>query len=404
MRRSKNRCKRRGGGPESSQSTDAQKKKGFIGRTWDNVVNMLSYVSKNSNNFFPLIWKCFELEKPIGMFTRYLILFAFVLFTMLPIIVVVLCIAFLIDLVSKVYKGRNADFYGDTIMSTQVSRIYAFGDSYVNEYILTFFIILVLYVISILIYLFVITRRLGSDCHIRTFFEKHFITSVIFYGILLAIVIIDVLNFKEFTDTVGALRVRAETKIKNIINSEYIDKLVEGKTSSSAIIDGNSLSSLQKYINEQAAKETSADINQIKQNTPYANIKTACLTYLIIKTLDENDYANKRIVVVDKAFLTNPSSLYLSISYTTNQLIYANIKKCFKFDENISKFWTTIKTSIIEDCVDVRKGIDDDVLQISHKTASTISSKVVFFSLLTTLCKMAFDYSSKLSSGNDVLE
>ncbi len=365
---------------------------------WQRLMNSAHTVSDKSSKAFPLIWKCFELTDSIGMISKYTILFAFLLFVSLPAIVVILCIAFLVDLANKVYTGKNADFYGDTLISVQVTKIYSFGGSYINEYILTFFIIIVLYIFSVLIYFFLVSNKLASDCYIRTTFESNLVPSVIFYGILLAIVVIDILNFKEFTNTVGAIRTKVEEKITNIINSEYIDQLTANNTATSAITDGNSRSALQIYINGQAAKETSADITQIKQNEPYKKIKTACLTYLIIKTLDENDYANKRAVVIDKSFLTDTSKLFLSISYVSNRLIYANIKRCFKFDNKISGFWNTIKESIIKDCTEQQKSIDEDILAISHKTASAMSSKVIFFSLLTTLCKFSFDYANSKHS------
>jgi hypothetical protein len=428
MKRSKTKCKRFTGGAEAAEGTKgAESTKGTDGMkiaeaTGDTdavdmddargnnaanaanaaapgflqeLINTERTVVAESSKALPLIWKCFELTNSIGMITKYTILFAFLLFVILPVIVVILCIAFLIDLINKMYTGKNADFYGDTLMSVQVTKIYSFGGSYINEYVLTFFIIIILYVFSVLVYFFLVTKHLASDCYIRATFENNLVKSVIFYGILLAIVIIDVLNYKEFTNTVGAIRAKVEEKIKTVINTEYIDQLTAGNTSTSAITDGNNRSALQTYINGQAAKETSADITQIKQNEPYKKIKTACLTYLIIKTLDENDYGNKRAVVIDKAFLTDTSKLFLSVSYISNRLIYANIKRCFKFDTKISGFWDTIKESIIKDCTDQQESIDKDILDISHKTASAMSSKVIFFSLLTTLCKFSFDYANK---------
>jgi hypothetical protein len=366
--------------------------------TWTKLIKLMKMASDQGKLILKGTANCFE-TNPTKWWKKWLLIIpAYIIFVTLPMIILIVVFGFYIDLIIKLFRSRNADFYSDTIICNQITKIYAFGDSYVNDYTLTFFIILVLYTASVLVYFIVIRQGLDSDCHIRSTFDNNFGVSLVFFGIVLVIVIIDIVTFREFTNTVGRYIRSLQTKIEAIINKDYINQLSEKPES---LVVANRLAFLQSYINEEAKNITQTNINEIKETESYKKIKTACLTYLVIKTIYENDYASKRGIAVDKPFFDDPYKLFLSISISTNKLIDANIKSSFKFDKKITSLWPLIQSQLINDCIDVRKSIDEDIMTIKNKTDSSISSKIIFFSLLLALCKMAYDYITPAEKKNE---
>jgi hypothetical protein len=367
----KRKYKKRGGECPNNDVYVDGKLKTLWKKTKSVIEQSKDIIVKNSKPHYDNTKSCFE-NIELKTWRKILILFGYILFLILPICVIINTILAIKDFIDKISIFKEGKFYGDTMMGSDISeliKLSAFNNFniFISHYTFGFVIILGLYLISAIIYYFLVNTKFNtnSGCTFNTHYNR--ITSMYFIMyiiIFIIILIIDIVMPQTFLTKIGQNRDALFNYIKININQEYLG------TISQNIITNNTKESLNSYI---------SNITDTLNNDNYSKkVVTACITYFIIKTISDNGYHNTNPSAMNNTFYSEEKNIFNSINVNSNKLIQDDIGSLGSYP-NMDKKFNSIITKIIEDCNHVNKEFEKYIANIKTETDSTKSVKGISF-------------------------
>lgn len=330
------------------------------------------------------------------------ILTYYILVNILPFIVVITTIIYFVEIINDFIKYRQADFYEDVIKykeAVDISQI-PFAGFYISQHILTFFIILIIYVVAVITTFIIIKyiNDINSNC---AYYYSKWINNAFFiflyFVIILVTVILDLSMYSKFYKIVGSNIEQFNNIISKHINNPEINSYIEYLTGiNENLIAANTTDNLKTHVNTLISEiqkvhsfekhnVTDDDLIKIKETQHYKNIINAYLTYGILNTIRDNGYYSKKYKTINKDFL-KPKNIFLSINKSINRLINISYTSDLEdFIRSETKHTKTLLSHVFQECDLISNNLKDIIASIKNSADNTTTSKAVSMCLLIPL-------------------
>ena len=237
------------------------------------------------------------------------------IFYIYPLIIIITSIIYIFDVSSKLIQSQQANFYEDVLKFNEVAHTLPiqFANIYISQYTLTFFIMIILYVVTGL-YLYWQHNKIQSDTcqYYKNKTSQNYVPALMFFAVILIIIIIDFSVYGKFYSAIGSqytiFKDKINTYVVNYINKDnsYQNLIKMNSGTLTEIVHANTTEALKSYVDKQItsittalptmekAKITDNDMEQIREREDYKNIVSAYITYGVIKTIEDNAYHTKK--------------------------------------------------------------------------------------------------------------
>lgn len=335
---------------------------------------IVNFVRTFKENIYDDIY-CYE-----HLFTYIIFL---ITFYVLPLIVFIISLLYTINILSNMAMTSKASFYGDTNRFTEVADIvnFQFFQYSMSTHNISFIIILSFYTIFMCYLLYNLTKKIKTSedpCpNLKTRFYDSLLPSIISFGLILIILIVNIVMFNTYNKTIG----NKKAEFDNIINdyfkdNHYIEYLKKDKTRK------NNANTIKEYVQDIIAKP------DITEDNRKSFIKKAYFAYGILKTIQDNNYTKININTDN----LQSDNLFLSINISTNKLInlsfvsdVVNIYEanaCGQTQSDGTSDKAALLKQILTECDEDRKMIDEIVMEIKNTVDNTTSGKTAFVLML----------------------
>lgn len=298
------------------------------------------------------------------------------MFYVLPLVIFLMSFIYLFPILNISQIVKEKKFYNDLIIYREIDKIYNIFGVYVNDYILYFGIVCIIFLI-VLIYIYFnkfVTKTEASYLEFKQKIYFIFITSFV-------TIILHFMYYYDKTQRIGQLRDRLINITSHNINKDYILFLEQEYPNKTDLLDMNTTDGLFKYISGLLVElKTQAAPSDIKLMTteqfknfkndkgePYYDlILHAIVTYSLIVNIANNKYNEGDVKAVDKNFFLNEKSFLLTVNYNKNNLLEINSKKCIDriLDDNDNT--SAFMTSICNDCRQINQDINDCLIDLKN--------------------------------------